>query len=297
MANQAMQDFARMPNQRKALVFGVVIMLSAALYYQFVFKGLRDDVEQAEGDHDNKVLQNDKLAKDLPAYDKLKTKFTELQKIVTENQKALPTESEMPAFFETLNRKVKDSGVEIRSWTQAKEEPVETFAKVPVKLEITGTFLQIKRFFASLVQKKDDPRTPANPDEPKERERIVTIEGLALGDPKLRNREIILTARFVATTYRQDEVKDAATAAGAPVPPMPPAGSTAPPMPSAGKPPMPTPTPTPTPTPPTPSTATPAGAKAKTEEAIKKGDAVDRNAAGVDEAKTPAGSARLKGGI
>jgi type IV pilus assembly protein PilO len=250
-----------------------------------VFKSLRDDVANAEGEHEGKVGQNDKLGKDIPAYDKLKTKFGELQKIVAENQKALPTEAELPAFFETLNRKFKDSGVEVKSWTQDKEVIVEKFTKVPVRLEITGTFLQIKRFMASLVQKADDPnQKDANPDDVRERERIVSIEGFALGDPKLRNRELILTARFTAVTYRQDEVKQqqpAAPAAGTPIAP-PPAGSTAPPMPTS-----------------TGSSATPAGAKAKTEDALQKGDAKDRNAAGVNEAKTPAGSGsdRLKGGL
>jgi hypothetical protein len=46
-----------------------------------------------------------------------------------------------------------------------------------------------------------------------------------------------------------------------------------------------------------PSAGTPSGAKARVEESLDKGDAVDRNAAGVDEAKTPADSARLKGGM
>lgn len=279
MASQAMQDFARMPNQRKALMFGIVIMLGSALYWQFGYKGLKEDVEAAEAEHTAKVSQNDKLGRDIPAYEKLKEKFGELQRIVGENQKALPTEAEIPAFFETLNRKVKDSGVEIKSWAQGKEEPVETFVKVPVKMEITGTYLQIKRFFASLVQKKDEP-VATNASEPKERERIVSIEGLALGDVKRRSNEWVMTAKFTATTFRQDEVKAPTT------------------MTPGGAPPPPTNTNQP---PPMPSTGTPAGAKAKTDAALQKGDTVNRGATGVDEAKTPAGSGsgsqRLKGGL
>lgn len=270
-----MADFAALPPQRKVLIFAVVGLLIGALYYQFVFKGLNEDVAAAETAKTSKLTMDNKLAREIPEYEKLKTKFSELQKIVGENQKALPTEAELPAFFETLNRKVKDSGVEIVNWKQEKEEPVETFVKVPVKLEVIGTFLQLKRFFASLVQRKDDLQ-PDNPDEVAERERIVSIEGLTLGDPKVRNREIILTARFTAATYRQDEIKTPAKAQGAPLPK--PTGPVAPPMPSAN---------------------TPAGARVRTEDALKKNDTTNRDAQGVEEAKTPAGSgsARLKGGL
>ncbi|MBA3538718.1 MAG: type 4a pilus biogenesis protein PilO [Deltaproteobacteria bacterium] len=277
-ASGAMADFAALPTQRKVLIFVVIAMLLGALYYQFMFKSLNADVEAVEQEKTTKLQQDSKLARDLPEYEKLKKKFGELQKIVTENQKALPTESELPAFFENLNRKVKDSGVEIANWKQEAEEPVETFVKVPVRLELNGTFLQLKRFFASLVQKRED--VQPNPDQPEvtERERIVSIEGLSLGDPKIRNREIILTARFIAATYRQDEAKAPAKAPGAPAAPGPakPA-NTAPPMPSA---------------------ATPAGAKVRTEDALKKGEAIIREGGGVEEAKMPAaGSARLKGGL
>jgi len=48
-----------------------------------------------------------------------------------------------------------------------------------------------------------------------------------------------------------------------------------------------------------PGAGTPQGAKARVEESIDKGDKIDRNATGVDEAKTPAGgsAAKLKGGM
>ena len=284
-----MADFARLPPQRKALVFVVIGLMLGALYFQFFFKSLKQDVEDAEGEHAGKAASSAKLTTDIADYDKLKPHYEELQAIITENQKALPTEAEVPAFFETLNRKVTETGVEIRNWRQLPEQAVEGFVRVPVEIEMEGTYLQIKRFFASLVQKDigpapgtDNPGMPPGP-APEERERIVSIEGLSLRDPTVRNREIKLTAHFIATTYRQDERPGAAPTPGAPgAPALPPKPSAAPPMPTA---------PTPTPA----AAGTPAGAKKMTEDAIDKGDKKDRNATGVDEAKTP-GAQKLKGG-
>ena len=126
--------------------------------------------------------------------------------------------------------------------------------------------MQIKRFFATLVQKNVVPGSGELA------ERIIAIDNMTLGNPAVRNREVHLTAKFVAVTYSQEEVAAKDKDAKDPK--------------KAG-------------TPAKPSAATPAGAKARTEEAIDKGDATNRNAAGVDEAKTPAGdgSAKLKGGI
>ncbi len=288
-----MADFARLPNQKKALVFAVIGLLLGALYFQFVFKGLKQDVEDAETEHASKAALSTKLTGDISDYEKLKPHYEELQRIISENQKALPTEAEVPAFFETLNRKVTETGVGVKNWRQLPEEPIDGFVKVPVEIEIEGTYLQIKRFFASLVQKdigpapSNDSGTPAVPvDEPEERERIVSIENLSVKDPFVRNREIILTAHFIATTYRQDERAPAPPVPGAAAPAAPPKPNT-PAMPS-------TPAPPPTPA----AAGTPQGAKKMVEDSVDKGDKRDRNATNVDEAKTPSGSGvdKLKGG-
>jgi type IV pilus assembly protein PilO len=268
-------DFARMPTRQKVTTFVIIGALLGLLYFQFGYKGLKADLDAAQGENASLKATNVKLEKDLPEFDKLRAHMTTLTRIIEENQKALPTEAELPAFFETLNRKVLESGVEVIRSKQGKEEPVESFIKVPIDYEIQGTYTQIKKFFASLVPKKKKPGQVAEPlpggEQPvEERERIVSIENLSLTQPTVRNREIRLTAKFTASTYRQEE--QAATGAK--------------PAAAAG------------PAAPTPSTATPKGAKAATEQAIDKGDKKDRNAAGVNEAKTPAGSGveRMKEG-
>jgi type IV pilus assembly protein PilO len=208
----AMSDFARMPTRQKVTVFVVIGVVLGALYYQFVFKGLKADLATAQGENVTKQALNKKLEADIPAFEALKARYTVLKRLIDENQKALPTEAELPAFFENLNRKVLESGVEVVRSKQMKEEAVERFIRVPVEYEIVGTYTQIKKFFASLVSKKrhkgDVPATPGGDQEVEERERIVSIENLSLTNPVVRNREIQMTARFTASTYRMEESKE-----------------------------------------------------------------------------------------
>jgi type IV pilus assembly protein PilO len=283
-ASGPMADFARMPPQKKAMVFVGIGLLLGLVYWKFAYKDLDEQLDKAQVLHDSKVQTAKQLGEDIPKFAELRTRTTKLRELIEKNQTALPSENELAAFYETLQRKLNESGAEIRKWSNGTPEPIESFVRVPVEVEMTGSFLQIKRFFASLVQ-HDVRVAPASDGQPAaEPERIVSIENLALTSPTLVGRDVVLNAKFTAVTYRQEDKvvsdKPAAPAAGAAKPaapkpaprPVAPA-STAPPLPSA---------------------ATPAGAKARVENSLDKGDARNRNAAGVDEAK---GSARLKGGL
>lgn len=278
-----MQDFARLPNQRKAMIFIVAGFLIFLLYYQFGFKSLSKDVDEAEAQHNQKVAANRKADDDIKTYNELKPAVNRLTAQIEQNEKALPTEAELPAFFETLNRKVSESGVQVNRSTQAPEVPVEAFVRVPVDFEIQGTFMQIKRFFASLVpkKKKADLGDTGTNGEPavEERERIVSIDNLVIGDPQIRNREIVLTAKFTANTFRQEErVEPAAPKKAAAPAPAPGAGSGAKPMPPA---------------------ATPAGAKVRANDAMDKDEKRSGpGAEGAGPAPAPGANAqRLKGGL
>ncbi|TMQ22645.1 MAG: hypothetical protein E6J90_12250 [Deltaproteobacteria bacterium] len=285
-ASGAMADFARMPPQRKVLVFALIGAVLGLAYWKLAYKSLDEQLDEAQAEHDNKVATNQKLAADLPLYEELRTRMTKLRELIEKNQTALPSAPELPAFFETLQHKVAESGVEIHKWTNRGEEPIETFVKVPVDIEISGTFMQIKRFFASLIQ--HDIRPGQADDAADDRERVVSIENLALATPTVRNREILLTAKFTAVTFRQED-------RAVPIKPATPAPGGRP-----GTPPTITPA---APPPPLPSATTPAGAKARVENALDKGEARNRGAADAADGK-PAGakpgatgSDRLKGGL
>jgi Tfp pilus assembly protein PilO len=264
-----MADFARLPQQRKVMVFVVAGFLMFLLYYQFVFKSLNRDLDEAKGQNQTKIAASHKADTDIKTFAELKPTVNRLTAQIEQNEKALPTEAELPAFFDTLNRKVTESGVQVNRSTQQPEAPIEAFIRVPVDFEIQGTFMQIKKFFASLVPKKkqvgSSDVTPNGEQGVEDRERIVSIDNLTIGDPQVRNREIILTAKFTANTYRQEEKVEPTTAK-----PAAKAGAAAPNTPAK----------------PLPPAATPAGAKARANDAMDK-----------DDKRSGSDAQRLKGGL
>ena len=84
------------------------------LYWQFVLQAAEAGFEDGAGASTSRRSRpTSKLENDIPKFEKLKARMTRLKRIIDENQKALPTEAELPAFFEMLNRKVAESGVEV----------------------------------------------------------------------------------------------------------------------------------------------------------------------------------------
>jgi Tfp pilus assembly protein PilO len=206
-------EFGRKPPLVKVGVFVAIGLVLGALYWQLVYSGLRKDVQAAEDTKGALVADEQKLTKDEKEFTQLKEKQDVLETMIKENDNALPTAAQLPSFFDMLNRKVGEAGVDVRRWIYLKEVQVEeTIFKVPVEIEIQGTFYEIKKFFHLLYRLNltdrqaaeeigESPETAADVEE---RDRILTIEDLELGSPAVRNNELTLTATFRASTFRKE---------------------------------------------------------------------------------------------
>ena len=214
-ASTALSDFAKKPTGYKVAVFAGIGALVGLLYWQFVLSPLRSERNELDMSQQDLTSQSARLDREMVEYVKLSERSSQLRAMIEQNQKALPTGAELPAFFDTLNRKVGEAGVEVKKWEYKKEVPVETFVKVPLEIEMTGTFFQIKRFFASLVPREELPTIEGAA--PPERERIITIENLSISVPTGKTRDLMLTANFTASTFRQEgaESDDVFPASGA----------------------------------------------------------------------------------
>jgi Tfp pilus assembly protein PilO len=238
----ALEDFSRRPLQFKVLVFVGIAALLGLLYWQFMLSPLIAARDAAQEDLKSQKVEQDKLRKQKQRYDDLVADEARLTADTEQNQKALPTEAEMPAFFDTLSRKTGEAGIELLKReikpdiiidalgsgpAPAPGRPAApaaagsaTFIKVPVEIEVVGTFYQIKKFLSSLRPKRDA-AAAADPDAVQEKDRLVTIEALTVTDPKVKNNEIVLTARFTASTFRAKPAEAPALPAAPARPPGP----------------------------------------------------------------------------
>lgn len=215
-----LSDLAKRPAKEKALIFAAIAGVCGGAYWYFGYKPAKAAKAEAAIALADEQAREGKLAKDAKERDELVSKSDELNREIEANQTALPTSAELPAFFDMLNRKVGEAAVEVKSWDYKSETKLGNYMQVPVEIQLTGTFHQIKRFFASLTPRKAAPGAA-----PVEQDRIISVEGLTLKDPKVKNREIVLSASFTVSTFRQEMTADpkapAKPAAGKPGAPAP----------------------------------------------------------------------------
>jgi Tfp pilus assembly protein PilO len=217
----ALADFSRRSLQYKVAVFTGAGVLLGLVYWQFMLSPLIDERDAANEELENQKGEQARLKDQKKRYDDLVADEARLRAEIEQNQKALPTEAEMPAFFDTLSRKTGEAGIELLKREIKPDVIIDalgsgpapgkaaapaaagtaTFIKVPVEIEVVGSFYQIKKFLSSLRPKRNT-ASAADPDAVQEKDRLVTIEALTVTDPKVKNNEIVLTARFTASTFR-----------------------------------------------------------------------------------------------
>lgn len=177
------------------LFIGVVILLVVSLLYYFVFHSdLADSIENAERQHVSLQGQLTEAEQRQEEYLRLTQELAAREALDRRNKRILPTDAEIPAFLQDLNRVAELSGLDMRLVEPRPEEPEELYLRIPVAIAVSGKFHQLSKFFYNVSRL----------------ERAISMENLSLADPTLNDaEEVILTVSALATTYRRPEADTA----------------------------------------------------------------------------------------
>ena len=185
--NDFLQKLTRLKTPVKiaatAGLVAVILGIYGGLFYLDIedqIKGARSRQQQLKGEKDN----YEKRKREYQAY---RTELTQLQQEQRELLKALPKKAEIPTFLSNLQEQAELAGLEIVSLTIEAENPMELYIRIPVRIEVRGSYHSITKFFKNLS----------------ELPRIVNVENLTLSvekaDPGVSPR---MRAKFVAATFR-----------------------------------------------------------------------------------------------
>jgi type IV pilus assembly protein PilO len=132
-----------------------------------------------------------------------------------ELNKVLPADSEAAAFLSSIQQVSNVSGIDLQGWQPEEEKSQAYFAKVPMRLELSGRFHQVAKFMYE-IGKLD---------------RIINVENIELAEPKVQGDDVVLKVKCLATTFHALKPKTppaAAPGAAAPAPAPAPALAPAP---------------------------------------------------------------------
>jgi type IV pilus assembly protein PilO len=109
-----------------------------------------------------------------------------LERRLAEALTELPATRDIDELLRQLNDVGKKSGLEIVSIEPGAEAAKAFYAEIPVRMQVYGNFHEIAVFFESVSKLR----------------RIVNVSSLTFTSPLRKNEKVVLSAAYLATTFR-----------------------------------------------------------------------------------------------
>jgi type IV pilus assembly protein PilO len=176
---------SRLALPAKLGIGGGSLVLVAAGYFFLFHAALEDGLGSAKtaGVTLNADLSKARAAEH--AYQKDLAELADREQRQKELNQILPATTEYPAFLSAVQSAANVSGVSLSAWTPREKVPDKYYARVPMKVELTGKFMQIARFFYNVGQL----------------DRIINMENISMTDPKMVDDEVVLKTEALATAF------------------------------------------------------------------------------------------------
>ena len=178
--------FAKLPMWQKVVMLVLIWGLVGGGYYYLVYT----DQDEALRQNQTSLTQLNKQIDELKVKVTARVKFEKrLQELEDQRKRALTFLPDEPLTDELnieLNRRAKQSQIRVAKIVQQSEVPMGFYARVPIQLNLEGTFHQLVIFFNLISEMK----------------RIVNIQDVTFSEPQRRDGQVYLKAQALATCYR-----------------------------------------------------------------------------------------------
>lgn len=173
--------------QKYKIIIAITLLLLPVVIFYFAFYQQKQN--QLE------ILNNDKVAleKKLERVKKKASNKARLQKeleetrlVFEEASRLLPKEQEIPQLLKDISALGRNAGLDFLSFKPGQDIPKDFYAEIPVNINVNGPYHNLG-FFLDQVSKLD---------------RIVTVDNISMGGPKMDAGEMLLGSSCQLKTYR-----------------------------------------------------------------------------------------------
>jgi len=186
----------RLPPIAKVGVGFLFAVLIGLLYFVVFYSDVDNDLTQAKGMENKLKGMLSEAEKSREEYQKDADEKTRREQQAREQKKILPDDAETPTFLSTIQDVATISGVNLTSWSPTEEVAMEFYAKVPMKLTLSGKFHQVAKFFYGVGQQ----------------DRIINVEDIHIMKTKATVEEV--TVECLATAFRATRAGESARRRG-----------------------------------------------------------------------------------
>lgn len=194
-----LEQVTKMPLSKKIAALVAVMVLLGAGGWFFYYQPVLDELDSLQKKHGSLRKELADAERRKKTYDDDRRKRDELERAAAKQLQILPPDTEIASFLNNLNAQADLVGLEILSVKPQTEQAAQYYARIPVKLQLRGTYHQLAKFFY-LVGALD---------------RIINIEDISLKTAEHDDSGVTLSADVMATTFRSVQIGAAGGADGA----------------------------------------------------------------------------------
>ncbi|MGD0676001.1 MAG: type 4a pilus biogenesis protein PilO [Polyangiaceae bacterium] len=197
MAPPGQFTLAKLPPSARVGI-GAAAFALVLFAYWFIFYS--DVAAKIEGARRQKLKLKDDLAQEQQAEASYFADRGELalrEQHARELNKVLPPDAEEDAFLSAVQLASNAAGIDLKGYAPQDEVIQAFYAKVPMRIDLSGKFQQIAKFAYELGKS----------------ERIINVENIELTEPHLVGDEVVLHGRCLATAFHALAPKAAPKAA------------------------------------------------------------------------------------
>jgi len=192
--NDIVRKLLKLKTPAKIGVTAATVLVLGLLFYQLLYSDVADDIKKARAQEGELRDEKASYTKRKGEYLTYRTELTQLQDEQRDLLKALPRKAEIPSFISNVQEQAELAGLEVLNIDIAPEVAQDLYVKIPVRMEIRGTYHQIAKFFKNTSELR----------------RIVNVENLTLTPDRgsateQQNAPTRMRAKFVAATFRFKE--------------------------------------------------------------------------------------------
>lgn len=172
------------PSAKLGLSLGFLGLVLGGYYFAF-HSEVTGDIETTTTTGKTLTAELTKARTAEQAYQKDLAELAEREQRQKELNQILPATTEYPQFLSAVQSAANVSGVSLSAWTPREKVPDKYYARVPMKVELTGRFHQIARFFYNVGQL----------------DRIINMENISMTEPSRVDNEMVLKTEALATAF------------------------------------------------------------------------------------------------
>ena len=179
-------SMSKLPTVAKLGVAIGLLAVTGVAYYVVFYGTLASEIQAAQAREEQLNQELAQARKAEFAYQKDLAELTERQQRQRELNKVLPMASEYPAFLSAIQNVANVAGVTLAGWAPNPEVSEQFYARVPMKLSLSGRYHQIAKFFYGVSQL----------------DRIINLENVMLTKPEVKGEDVVVQAETLATAFR-----------------------------------------------------------------------------------------------